>query len=867
MKLVFDQSFDGGAYPGPLADCTATMGELWVGPLGLLDILETRLGLGGPTFTSAERAVDRIHVLASHEGFWSKSFEMDPITTAEVLLRWRDHLVMWGWKRKCDAPRLADLWDVTIDVLPGVPDRLCRVSDALQSRGPDIESIGRVMPVDDLPSLWQQVFRQLMQHAVDVTDITLPAVAAKGNLGAASLPAFQPITGDDSLILLSPMGVMEAAECVAAHLAGLPDPASTVLVNPDQALDRALARYGLPTSGASGDLGGCGLLQVLPLVLACAWEPVDPAAILQLLTLYPGPVPGRLASDLANAMHEWPSCRSSVWNSTLSTGLENIEDSEYRARVVERLSRIFTANAVVGEPCAVDAVLDRVDCVREWMASRVHAGGDAPGALPPATWTAGITQCRQFRRLVELSQQPAFSSSEISRLMKGANNAVPPPQGRPAEAGFSRVDDPGGVAGPADRVIWWDFTREAVPALPKVPLSKHEKLALRDTGCVLPNPGDLAIAAAQRWQRPLRQSRQSLVLVCPQGGADAHLTGTHPLWDEIIGNLSAPSESISATIRQNLGNLAGAVRVERAPLALLSAKRTWQVSAAIPPRDSESPSGAGTLVGCSLKWVLNYACRLRAGTTADLPGDSLLWGNIVHDLVARVLKEETGSPEEARARAEQLFESLIPEMSSSLCLPGGEADRAQVKRAVAQTAESLRRMMVDSNAPLVSAEESYEMPWLGAMLNGTPDLIVDAPRRVVDIKWSGHGFRKESLKNGIAYQLAAYSHLAREPGATPLPGAYYICREGRFLTTDSSAFQNANALPGPGPAETWEAFGNAYAARMQEMAQGSATATGVEDENGNGPPKNEQILDGRTVLKPPCQFCEYHGLCGKARGE
>jgi ATP-dependent helicase/nuclease subunit B len=863
MKLVFDQSFDGGAYPGPLADCTATMGELWLGPLGLLDILETRLGLGGPTFTSAERTVDRLPVLASQEGFWSRSSARDPMATASVLLQWRDYLAMCGWTGIGASPRLEALASVTADVLPGLPDRLRRVSDALQSRNPGIESIKRLLPVNDLPCLWQRVFAQMEQRDVIITDEPLPDAIATGNLGVASQPDFQPAPGDDSLLLLSPMGAMEAAECVAAHLAGLPDPGSVVLVSPDAVLDRALARYGLPVSGASGDSGGRNLLQVLPLVLACGWNPTDPQAVLELLMLEPGPVPRGIARGLAQAMHDWPSRSSAIWRKELGAGLETIDDLEYRSRVEQRLSVIFDVSATVGSTFPAAAALDRTDCVREWMESRQRVHPDGSGGATPAAWSAAVTQCHQFKRLVELSDQPEFSAYELSQLLAGANDSLPLPESRPAEAGFSRVGDPGGVAGPVDRIIWWSFTRDSVPSIPRVPLSTNERAALGAAGVELPDPGDLAIAAAERWRRPLLQARKSLVLVCPQGGGDEHATGYHPLWDEIIGNLAGPAEQISVAIRQDLDSLTGAARTARTPQALPAPKRAWQATVDIPPREKESPTGAGALVGCSLKWVLQYACGLYAGATAELPGDSTLWGSIVHDIVARVLKEGTASPDAARLRSEQLFEELIPGMAAALCLPGGEAERARVKRAVSLTAQALRQVMLDSGAALVSAEKEYIEPGLGTLLRGTPDLVIDTPNRVIDIKWGGHGYRRDSLQHGTAYQLAVYSQLAREDGEDPLPNAYFVCGNQRLLTTNQNAFPKANPLQGLGPADTWTAFEAAYAARMQELSQGQVVAAAVEDSEGNGPPKKDGVFEGLTVLKPPCTFCDYQSLCGK----
>ncbi len=131
MKVHFDPSFDSSAWPGPLGGKSASSGEVWTGAVGLLGILETRLGLAGPKFSDAERAAGLIPALRNTEGFWSVSFENDPVATARRLLAWRDELWLYGWRGQPVAPRLDQLANVAQNVLPGYPDRLAAVADAL----------------------------------------------------------------------------------------------------------------------------------------------------------------------------------------------------------------------------------------------------------------------------------------------------------------------------------------------------------------------------------------------------------------------------------------------------------------------------------------------------------------------------------------------------------------------------------------------------------------------------------------------------------------------------------------------------------------------------------------------------------------
>ncbi len=71
MKLFFDISFDRSVWRGAEANSkSASAGEACIGPVGLMGILETQLGLGGPSFPDVERAAALVPVLRKTEGFW-----------------------------------------------------------------------------------------------------------------------------------------------------------------------------------------------------------------------------------------------------------------------------------------------------------------------------------------------------------------------------------------------------------------------------------------------------------------------------------------------------------------------------------------------------------------------------------------------------------------------------------------------------------------------------------------------------------------------------------------------------------------------------------------------------------------------------
>src|ERR1700721_2678657 len=97
MKVGFGLSLDGYASLLP----KQTLAMPICGPLGLLQLLETRLGLKAKTTSSALRVFQFRQVLeelaTERPMFFSESFTRDSYAVAETLLEWRDDLIEAGW--------------------------------------------------------------------------------------------------------------------------------------------------------------------------------------------------------------------------------------------------------------------------------------------------------------------------------------------------------------------------------------------------------------------------------------------------------------------------------------------------------------------------------------------------------------------------------------------------------------------------------------------------------------------------------------------------------------------------------------------------------------------------------------------------
>ncbi|MGA9519811.1 MAG: PD-(D/E)XK nuclease family protein [Myxococcaceae bacterium] len=875
MNLHFEPDFDSGAWPGPLAKAQATFGEAWVGTQRLLAILETQLGLSAPVLGAAERIGALLKPLANVPGFHSGSYEVDPIGVARALLHLRDELALSGWVGQVQAGRLGLLHQLTSGAPPGLPDRLAAIVRALELETPEVRSLTVYGARSDFPHLWRALFDALEKRGTAVHfRPELPVVTSEGDLGAIRLAA--PRTwapqGDGSLQLIRPHGVRAAAEEVAAWLASERDLSGVVVIGPDALLDAALHRFSVPTLGGPRALADEALLQLLPLVLELGVSPPDPAAALQLLTLPSSPIPKAIALRLARALQEVPAVGSERWNEALEKGLAALDDDR-RESVAERLEWLFRADVdAASRSYPVVALVRRAEALTKW--ARARAALAEANASESAAFLLAASHAEAFSAFVQATGASVLGPELIHRLVEEARRGLSLPSPFPAQAGLASIGHPAAMVGPADTVVFWNFTEHAAPRASDLALTEEEETALRAAGIHVPTGGERALREAQRFARPLLLAKSRLLLIAPRLAEDGREQGLHPLFDEIRARVQQV-EQLSAVTGVAIKSPTPPNTIERGALPLPAPMREWTLPGrSVALREVESPSSLGRLVGCSLAYVLQYVGKLERGLGGELPSNKALLGSTVHALLAELLSAHPKlSPEDAEREALALFDAQAPKLAAPLYQPGNDGPLADARAVMGSSARQFYSLLESAGLEIQAVETTHETALeKGVLLRGDPDVVLartspggEKQPVIVDFKWSGASYRQESLEVGTAYQLAAYSAMTTG-GRADAPVGYFILERQRLLTTDGTTFGGVPALDGPGPRETFTALQRAVSEAARALKQGQFLASGVEGEE--APPLAEEGIDEQDTLRlsPPCQFCEYEGICGRGFG-
>lgn len=321
MRVQFGWHLDGPHWPETIDGAQANLGDVVVGPAGLLGVLEIRLGLTGPEAPPALRIAQYlVRLRAADDGnrFYSRPLAADGWSVARVILEWRDALVEAGWSgavlgggERLDA--LAVVERVPAPLAPGRADRLRAVLAALAGEGGEVVTapaaeLRLATPADLLPAAWQRLIGRL----------------AAG--GTRILPCRDPLPLGDRLggtiTVLEADDEWLAAETVAGWLAAAPQDNHGVVILRGQRttlLDEACRRLGLPRVGGAGRSPWRAAVQVLPLAFAALWEPLDAHRLMELLTLPQSPIPSGVAEAFADALAEAPGVGGPAWQAAWRT--------------------------------------------------------------------------------------------------------------------------------------------------------------------------------------------------------------------------------------------------------------------------------------------------------------------------------------------------------------------------------------------------------------------------------------------------------------------------------------------------------------------------------------------------------------------
>jgi len=879
MNIVFGLWADGRAAPEHGALSAASGGCPVLGPQGMLDTLETGLGLAAPHAAEVERvAAWQAKLQSAGDGrFWSRSLAADPWTTSRRLLQMRDELIAGGWNPQVPgaAPRLADIAaaETTGDVTPpGLADRMAELVAEIDERAADLVSEVRLIEQrNDLPPGWRRLLDRLEATGVQVQPVEAPAGAPEGGALRRAQDwvrggAFVAAGPDQTVVEITADTALAAAEALAAWVAVSDGGGRTVIVaeGGDTALlDQAMTLHGQACGGLSAASPYRGVLQVLPLAFQLAWTPCDAAALLDLLCLPRPPIGRRAAARLARALEEAPGVGGAVWTRAwmdIETA-ELARPGEEESRVSERLARwrswVEPLGADPDQGLEIGLALGVCDRIASW-AGLMHA------ASAETCYLEALQLTRTVREALVRMERTHLPRPLVERVIDQALGSGVRDSSALAEAGPCRaVAHPGAFWGEADTVVWWNFV-DTGERPPRSAWSAAELAELSSSGIELDSPAAHARRLARAWEQPLLGARGRLILVRSTLTADGEAPA-HPLAHRLAPVLEADADRVQIEQTCHAERLALFGReIERRPLearALPAAAAAWAVPtgfAGLAATRRQSATSLEDLFACQFQWALKHVGRVRPGRSRALPDANRLMGNLAHAMAREIfLPGSPPAPEVASATAAAAFDRLVDEMAAPLRAPAAAADLVLARTRLPGAMAALSRTLTANQLEIVEAEQAVEGVFGDLSLTGSIDLVARDPAGrlvVIDLKWTrSPKSRREELESGSAVQLAVYAALLN--ASSPGEGGYFLLNQREFLVPAGGRLQGRAVAAPTGLAQTWVAVAQNWRDLDANIASRGLVACGVEGATDLLPASLTLVRNVR------CDRCDYRTLC------
>ncbi|GMO32367.1 MAG: PD-(D/E)XK nuclease family protein [Termitinemataceae bacterium] len=862
MKITFGMYLDGASW----SNKKTLLGEVCVGPMGALQLLETHLGLSGIRSNQVERIneyFERIKKDDNSKRWYHESFEADPWSTSAQLLEWRDVLVAGGWDGKIfqgveKMPRLKTLSDLEAIKNPlsdGVGERLQNVLKALKEDGATpITEIVLLEHRAQLPPIWQKIWNCVQKQGVTITENNKSLSVNK-----------------NSILLLEAEDEWQAAETISLWLS-----AKTEKDNEDvlmitsggtEILDTMLHKLGLPQFGISVSSRWREVFQVLPLVLANAWKPVDIQRFAELLSLSINVVP--YSSWLLETISKEPGLGGEAWGKTLESIKKNSKENgkDDGEEIVAELESLFNTERCSPEPgMSEDALIKRC----EWVAKRLEKlkwkyKNDNEVLF---LFDEAILQAKRIQGLA--AGKKMMSRTFIERMLDSViGGGSSDPSSVQHAAPWTNVSHPGAITSCVQTIIWWGFCDSG---------SGHAGYWDPDEMEVLEKSKiDLEVNFMRRrretdaWQRAVMFANKKVIFVHPKrkDGEELHL---HPFWDVI----SAECEKLkidTKKITQNCSelcadgqwNLAGrsltldtVKRAKKGPPPLTSYRITSN-SIALPKNTSFTQ--ISNFIGCPMKWVLEKHVKIKEGDSVGLTSGGKMIGNLCHKIVEKLYTSNPSiDAKSAALKAAKLYDELLPSMASELLMEGRELEIKRNKNTVVDSVRFLVENTTRLGLTFVEAEKSLnrvlETSFGKITFNGKADLIFKTATDedfIIDLKWGNPQKYKDKIENGESVQLAAYKWLLKSKKSN---SGYFMLTNSEFLS-DSTILEKDALVSPRNLTQIWEATKRTWESDFKNLTNGTLEVKGVKEKLRAVAEKQDAIY-----IEPPCKYCSYQILCG-----
>lgn len=823
IKIFFGQAFDDRTFPQGEETCG---GRIFAGPEKLLQFFEWHLGLTIPARDNEHLRIEQYRQILKNylkknpEVFYAKSFSAGEFPTSLELLKRRDELILAGWDFSIHQnipDRLRVLAEIetsvnTLDItlLPSFADRFRLVLEKLPFGKTPLKELHYLEPVEFLPVHLKKLFEILENSGIHVQQIESPLVEGQSDLSLfrKSLQDTQisnkQLKADGSLLLIKGKTESAIATWLAHFLRSNADFRPVCLVpGKSGILDNAFIQEGLPGMGMQSASLARPSLQILKLLPAFLWNPVDPFKMLEFVSLAVKPLEEELARRIASQIAEKPGLHGEGWKVMIHQYFAQLEEEGHKGINEIRKQYRFWFDRQrynLNQSVPVGEVIELYDYLKQWA---IQVFEDMGGTNP--TLIVLSEQAKRICELLEALPEETLTSLQLENVVRAIYQPAPVQIQKEELGHLAYFRQSGAIAADTDKLLWWNFTQTEQEHFFSI-WYKPENQWLQNQDVILQSAADKNALLLWHRKQPVLRTGEQLILILPQiyEGTEVH---PHPL----LGNLEALfSDLTSITVDIENGNglewLSKSFTLpEYTPLKsrIVGEKKAFiqlRSDTLAQQREKETITGLDALFYYPYKWAFQHKAKLRKSPILSVVSDNRLLGNLSHRFFEIFFEkpEKVMNLDKAGVgrMVEEEMEKLLIKEGAVLLLYGREPERLAFINKLKFAAWSLLSAINSNGWKVVATEKPVEGAFAGVDVKGRADLVLEKDEQlaILDLKWRGSSRRERELRNEEDLQLVLYSSLLSGENGSWAPTAYFIIENGKLIARNSVAFEEAIAV-------------------------------------------------------------------------
>lgn len=883
MRILFSPEYSGAVFARANDGSDVMMDTIVLNTMGLIDMLELRLGLHYEDLPQNERLAhyyDAVckYMAANPENIMAASFKTSGLGTAKAMLAWRDELrgVNWDFDGAEISERLAVLIGVEEYfrkmVGADMAGRLHIVTDQVDFQKPDCSHMHIELAVPRgllLPTV------KSLFHSLEANGATFSEIAAapqhEGNLSKVRDLITKNQTGkitldpdDDSLIIYRFPD--EKSTCEYLSFCEM-DSVDLWINSENKQMDDWMRLMGRPLTGSA--IADCSpqVTQLFVMGLGMFSTPLNVNTLIEWLNMPIHPLSRYFRSALAEAIvqkggYRNDTCRQIIRNYIDGTyvyldeeqrSLPEEKKDMIRKKDIKRRQKkaeVFLPSLERTESISVADVRLFVSELSSWARQRAHTMAQESSNQQWVEQLSAVAgMCDAFHILLGTVTADTVDYKTIDSWMSTIyqknvyTNAI-------SEAGCRIVvDSPSKMASVSGRTVWVGVDGDASNTQACAFLYPSEKNMLLESGYMNPRTEDAENAYHEKMmQMPLLMTEHQLILVVREriGGEPAL---KHPL----IVRLEQQIENIEDIIITPKIGVEDKHECEMVENGGVSAEMKIEHADKIKWPDHLSPTRIGTLVEYPFDYLMEELLGIVPDGKAQMANVKTTKGNVAHAVIDRLFSPRDGQkyslPEEVKQRIDSEFDKVYTEVLEAngalLLLAENKLAEKLLHEQLRNCLDSLLEILSENQLKVTGCERHVESNMdLGLPkktdaegnvkerdILGFIDMTLedkDGRPVVFDFKWTtwAKGYQ-EFLQENRSVQLELYRWmLSRQENNSVERVAYFLMPDGRLYSKEQFEGRFCTQITAANTDDIVKQLRNSIIYRQQQLKAGIVETNG-----------------------------------------